>query len=166
MKQILYAIALILLISCAAKTGQVDKSGMMEGKTMDMSEAMKVGTPVKCTVVQQNQTITIYMKGSMMRMNTMPADAHAIYTEDTIYTWMGQQGNMMKMADMKKLAEQMGQQFKPKTQEEIVDAAKEKGITCTAEQVPQDTFTPPSDVAFQDMTQIMRQMAEASKSQK
>jgi hypothetical protein len=160
MKQILKFIVLLFLISCA-KAPTVEPE-----KTISMSQAMQIGEPVECSFEQEDQTVTIYMKGSMMRMDTTPADAHAIYTEDTMYTWVADQGNMVKMSEMKKLASQLGEQYQPKTQEEIVAAAEEKGIKCTAAQVSTDMFSPPDDVTFQDMTEIMNQMSERMKAQK
>lgn len=159
MKKILTIIAFLFVISCA-------KAPQIEEKTISMSEAMQIGEPVKCVFEQEDQSVNIHMKGSKMRMDTLPADAHAIYTEDMMYTWVGNQGNMIKMSEMKKLAEQLGEQYAPKTQEDVVAAAEQKGIKCTAAQVASEMFSPPADVTFQDMTEVMRQMGERMKTQK
>lgn len=159
MKKVLLIIVLMFLISCA-------KAPQMEEKTISMSEAMQIGEPVNCIFEQEGQTVNIQMKGSKMRMDTLPADAHAIYTEDMMYAWVGNQGNMIKMSEMKKLAEQLGEQYAPKTQEDVVTAAEERGIKCTAAQVSSEMFTPPADVNFQDMTEVMSQMSERLKGPK
>lgn len=130
---------------------------MTTSEMMGMSMAMKLGKPIKCTSTQDGQTVTIYMKGSKMRMDTSPVDAHGIYTEDTMYSWSGKQGMMMKMEDIKKMASQA----QPiKTQEEVVANAEQTNAQCSPASVDESMFTPPGDVQFQDFGALMSQMPQ------
>ncbi len=124
---------------------------------MGISMAMSLGKPIKCTSTQEGQTVTIYMKGSKMRMDSSPADAHGIYTEDTMYSWSGNQGMMMKMEDIKKMASQA----QPiKTQEEVVANAEQTNAKCSPASVDESMFTPPGNVQFQDFGELMKQIPQ------
>ena len=164
-------IFLLLLIACAApqpapapmaKTDTVEP--VAKAGALDIATAVKLGKPIKCVTEQQGQTSTMYMKGSMMRMDTMPADAHAIYTSDMMYTWNGKQGMMMKMEDIKNMAAEQAQAYKPKTPQEVVSNAEQNpNARCEAFEVPQDMFTPPSDVKFEDLAAMMNQIEGMTK---
>lgn len=167
-------VLLVLLIACAKpaveqKTEQTTevvemeevKEAPAESETVDIASAMKLGKSVKCVSSQEGQTATIYMKGSQMRMDTMPADAHGIYTPDTMYTWKDKQGMMMKMEDVKRMAAEAGHPARPKTQEEII--ASQANVKCEPASVDESMFTPPSDVQFQDMGEMLKQAEAAMK---
>ena len=129
-----------------------------------MAAAVKLGKPIKCITEQQGQTSTMYLKGSMTRMDTMPADAHAIYTVDTMYTWNGKQGTMIKVADIKKLAAEQGQVYKPKTADEVVSSAEQNpNVRCEAFEVSENMFVPPADVKFEDLAAMMKQIEGMAK---
>ncbi len=140
----LFTAVLILLVSCA------------QAGTMDIATAMKLGKPIKCVSSQADQTSTIYMKGSKMRMDTMPADAHGIYTEDMVYSWQGSQGMMMKMSDVKQMVADAGQQYKAPSQEEVVERAKATDARCEPVEADESMFMPPSDVQFEDVGKMMQ----------
>ncbi len=140
---------LLLLIACAKPTG-------IESKMMDISTAVQLGKSIKCVSEQDDQTSTIYMKGSMMRIDTMPVNAHGIYTADAIYSWIGSQGTMMKMSDVRKLSEEAGKVYNPPTQQEVVAKAQQSNAKCEQFDVGDDMFAPPADVPFQDLGEAMR----------
>lgn len=166
MKWVIVLLA-ILLVACSQApevsdtqsdvTTQAETQSVVEQK-MDIGKAMQVGTPMKCVSTYEGQTSTIYMKGSKMRMDTSPADAHGIYTADTMYTWQGSQGMMMKMEDVKKMAEKQGQAYQQQTQEDVVSKAQETNAECMAFDVPESMFVPPSEVQFQDFGEMMKQL--------
>ncbi len=98
-------VLLIFLVACAkpavepaAQTAPVAK--VADTGMLDIAKAVQLGKPIKCVSEQAGQTTTIYMKGSKMRMDTVPADAHGIYTEELMYTWQAKQGSVMKLADI------------------------------------------------------------------
>jgi hypothetical protein len=164
------SVLLMFLIACSqtaeVQTEQPSENVVAEvsdGGVMDMAKAMSLGRPVKCVAEQSGQTVTIHMKGSQMRMDTMPADAHGIYTSDTMYTWQGSQGMMMKMEDVKKMASEQAQQFQPQTQEDVVENAKKYDARCESADVPESMFVPPVDVKFEDFGEMMRQIEQATR---
>src|SRR5574342_455888 len=161
-------VLMLFLIACAkpaveqSTTEVVEKEEVaVEAEAVDMATAMKLGKSVKCVSQQADQTATIYMKGSQMRMDTMPADAHGIYTSDKMYTWKGNQGMMMNMEDVKRMAEEAGHPARPKTQEEII--ASQSNVKCESASVDESMFTPPADVKFQDMGEMLKQAEAAMK---
>jgi len=156
-------VLMIFLIACAkpAVKQETAPEPIAKAEVVDIAMATKLGKPVKCVSEQADQRVTIHMKGSKMRMDTLPADAHGIYTEDTMYTWKGTEGMMMKMEEVKRLSQQAGQQLRPKTQEEIV--AAQQNVKCETASFDESMFTPPSDVQFQDMSEMMKQAEAAMK---
>ncbi|MBI4146370.1 hypothetical protein HY489_03465 [Candidatus Woesearchaeota archaeon] len=160
MKKLMVLLSL-LLIACGQTAEQATAPGTSEPKTigsgkLDIMSAMQQGTPVRCTMEQDGQTVTMYMKGSMMRMDTLPADAHALYTEKKAYMWSGNQGSMIDMDEIKRMSKGQTQQM---SQEDIVADAQQKGVSCAQVAVPPGTFDPPADVQFQDLTAALKQMA-------
>jgi hypothetical protein len=157
-------VLLIFLVACA-KPAVMDKTVQpsVDKAEMDIAKAVQLGKPIKCVSVQAGQTATIYMKGSRMRMDTLPVDAHGIYTEDTMYTWQGKQGTIMKMEDVKQISADAGQQYKPKSQDEVIENAKKVNARCEPADVPESMFVPPSDVQFQDLGSMIKQIEGMTK---
>jgi len=165
-------ILLIFLVACAKPVEQAETPEQIEtpeevkqpvAADMDIAAAVQTGQPIKCVSEQAGQTATIYMKGSKMRLDTSPSDAHGIYTEDTMYTWQGKQGTMMKLSDIKRMSEEAGQQYKPKTQEEVVTNGEQSNARCEPADVPESMFVPPNDVQFQDIGEMMKQLESMTK---
>jgi len=96
-------------------------------------------------------------------MDTLPVDAHGIYTEDTMYTWQGKTGTVMKMEDVKQISADAGQQYKPKSQDEVIENAKKVNSKCEPADVPESMFVPPSDVQFQDLGSMIKQIEGMTK---
>jgi len=91
-------------------------------------------------------------------MDTIPADAHAIYTTDMMYSWTGTKGAMMNLAEVQLIADRMGQDYTPESAETVVAKAEAADAKCEAATVSEELFIPPTDVEFQDMTAILRQI--------
>ncbi len=142
---------------------EVQPEPVVDAGMLDIARAVQLGKPIRCVSEQSGQTITIYMKGSKMRMDTVPADAHGIYTEDLMYTWQAKQGSVMKLEDIKALSEG-AEQYRPKTQSEIIENAQKVNSKCEAYDVSESLFTPPADVQFQDLTEMMKQLEAMTKS--
>lgn len=168
-------VLLVLLIACgkpatqeaahsdAEEVAHVEESKpVAESEAVDISMAVKLGKPMKCVSSQEGQTSTIYMKGSQMRMDTMPVDAHGIYTADVMYTWSGKQGMMMKMEDVKRMAGEQSP-YKQPSQEDVVANAQKYNTKCETAMVDESMFIPPSDVTFQDMGEMLKQAEAAMK---
>ena len=144
----------------AEKEAAPDADSKLEA--VDIAAAMQIGKPVKCVFEQEGQTATIYMKGSQMRMDTMPADAHGIYTQDVMYSWSGKQGMMVKMEDMKRLSGEQSP-YKQPSKEDVVASAQKYDTKCETAIVDESMFTPPADIQFQDLSDMMKQAETAMK---
>jgi hypothetical protein len=114
------------------------------------------GKPFKCVTVVDQYTSTMYIKDSKMRIDTLPADAHAIYNGDLIYSWSGESGTVMKMSDIQKLSE--GAPYKQPSQQDMLNKAKDTNSKCEPYAVSDSLFTPPADVDFKDMAEMLKQM--------
>jgi|GEM_PF-4892787 len=138
------------------KTEVAEKT--MDSEMLNLAKALEMGKSVKCTTTFDGQTSTTYWKNERMRMDTPSVDAHGIYTEDVMYTWTGKQGVMMKLDDIKDMAKnaQDQNQAPPKTKEDIMN--ENVDVTCTPTDVQDSMFVPPSDVEFQDMSEIFKQL--------
>lgn len=144
-------ILLLLLVACAQQA------------EMNVSTAAKLGKPIKCLYQVQDQNSVIYMKGSQMRIDTMPADAHAIYTEDRMYSWKGSQAMMIKMSDLNRLAAEQGTQFQAPTSEVVLSKAEEAKARCSPAEVSESMFVPPSDLKFEDLGEALKQVETMTK---
>jgi len=161
------AVLFLILIACAQRPVEQKEipasQELAKEEAVGLSDAAKLGKPIKCTSEHEGQATTIYMKGSQMRMDTMPADAHGIYTSDVMYTWKGSEGMMIKMDEMKKLAAEHGESFTPPSQEEIVAKAEQENAKCESFDVPESMFVPPDNVKFEDFGELMKQIEATTK---
>ncbi len=179
MKAFVGLVALLLLVACASQAPEItEENKVMEGSEvqepevaggsmMDIATAMQ-GSGAKCVTSVEGQTSTMYMKGGMMRMDTMPANAHGIYTEDIMYSWSGKQGMMMKRADLEAMAAEATANV-PEYKSSSDIAQENPDVECTPFDVVEDMFNPPNDVEFQDfgamMAQLKAQMPDISQYQ-
>ncbi len=158
------AILLLILIACAQKPAVVQQEiPEQKEEVVDFSSAAQLGKPIKCVSEHEGQTTTIYMKGSQMRMDTVPSDAHGIYTSDMMYTWRGNEGMVVKMEDMKKLASEQGEAFTPPSQEQVVAKAQQENAKCEPSDVPESMFMPPENIKFEDLGELMKQIEASTK---
>jgi len=152
-------VLLVLLVACAPKP--VPQPTAPE--SIDISVAENLGKPMKCVSEVEGQTSTIYLKGSQMRMDTMPADAHGIYTSDALYTWRGSEGMTIKIDDLKKLAAEQGEKVSLPSQDQIIEKAKKEKAKCESADVPESLFVPPANVKFEDLGEMMKQIDASAK---
>lgn len=154
-----FVVLMVFLVSCSKPIAQPE----IESDVLDISRAVQLGKPVKCVSEQAGQTTTIYMKGSKMRMDTVPADAHGIYTEDLMYTWQAKQGSVMKISEIKQMSAE-AEEYKPKSQQEIIDTAQKVNARCEPAEISESLFVPPADVEFQDLTEMLKQLEAMTES--
>jgi hypothetical protein len=155
-----FAVLFLVLVACARAPAPAP---VPAPEPVDFDSASRLGRPVKCVSQHEGQTSTIYLKGSQMRMDTLPADAHGIYTSDAIYTWRGSEGMVIKMEDVKKIAVEQGEAFSPPTQEQILAKAQQENAKCELADVPESMFVPPAGVNFENLGDLMRQIESSAK---
>lgn len=169
-------VLLLFLLSCAPQAPVVEGDGspsvdetareavdktvpeVQDAPGIDLTEAFMKGTPIKCTTKVGEQTSTLYIKEEKIRMDTMPADAHGIYTKEMMYTWTRDKGAMMNLAEVEQIAGRMGDEYEPQRPADVVAKAEQSNAECEPATVSDELFSPPADVQFQDMTEILRQL--------
>lgn len=173
MKRLVIVFLFTLMVSCSpqpevteepvivapveAPEVQVQPEPVAEEK-QDLVMAVEEGVSMKCVSATGGQTSTLQMKDGKLRVDTVPADAHAIYTKTMVYTWKGLKGTVMNLGEMRQIAENMGQEYEPESQEQVVAKAEAADARCERVAVSDDVFVPPVDVEFQDLTEVMRQL--------
>lgn len=158
MKRLIIVVVLAFVLACGQVPGVEDSEGVQSPASepsavdlgIDIVDAMESGDEFVCTFTHEGQTSSFFMKDGLLRMDTAPADAHAIYTEDSLYMWVAKQGTKVDRKSVGSLGE-------VKSQKDIVAEASNHLTVC--KQVPVDDvlFTPPEDVVFQDLTEVIRQ---------
>ncbi|HLC84831.1 MAG TPA: hypothetical protein VJH22_03500 [Candidatus Nanoarchaeia archaeon] len=135
-------------------TEPVDIVAEESNSPLDMMSGIASGVSMKCVVEEDGQTATVYAQGKQMRMDTMPANSHAIYNDEELWAWTGAQGMHMKMSDIQKVSQMTGQAVE--SRDEVVER-QNTNADCVEEEAPAGSFTPPSDVEFQDFAALMAQ---------
>ena len=175
MNKIVFFVMLMFLVSCGGKEAVQSEvqsesvPAVSEGapvpvekkvvevpkdESSDLASWIASKVPVKCVSEKDGVTATVYFVGQKVRMDTMPVDAHAIYDDERMWAWSGKVGTTMSMNDIKKLAQMSGQKLESK--DDIVQKYQDPGINCERASVPDNAFTPPSDVKFQDMSELLK----------
>lgn len=152
----------LVLIACSPEeivssdVAQADREVQGDGELASGSDwSGMIMSGAKCVSVQDGQTATVYFKGGRMRMDTLPADAHAIYDDEMIYAWTGQTGSKMSRKDLEKL-QGMASQQSFKSQEDVSAEMQRPGVDCKPASVSADVFVPPSSVQFMDLGEAIK----------
>jgi hypothetical protein len=134
------------------------------GILSDLKAALSSGAGYKCTYDFNGMTSESWVKGKKFASKTNVDNqvGHTISDGTWMYSWEdGQrQGVKFNIEEMKRLGEksQGGQQKQP-SMDEVANAAS--NVRCAPEVMSDSTFTPPSDVEFQDMGAMVKQLQEA-----
>lgn len=147
-------------------------------ETAEFAKAIQSGQPTYCTIANADGTIEYWIKGKMFRMmaltkvtdeETNEVSEHmgyAVSDNQYIYSWSNQSQQGVKIRipteeEMKEMSEDAKQyeDNKPKLEsEEDFAALQSQGYTvsCKPENIPDEDFTPPSDVKFIDPSEMMK----------
>ncbi len=155
MKQVIFFCILLLIVSCTNLSANDSINDSLPAE-IRISEAMEQNIPVKCVYSENETNVTIFMKERFFRMDTLPADAHAIYSADTLYMWVHGQGTSIKLEEIKSLG-------KMKTQDDIVKAADKDGVVCTQTVLDDNIFNVPDDVLFKDLSEVLKYADDLSR---
>ena len=110
------------------------------------------GTSMKCEYTEEGRNIITYVKGEQFRTDMTggtEGSMSTIYKDDTTWSWNTETKEGMKMT-FQKPSITPGMEM-----EEEVDKYKD---SCKNQMISDSLFTPPSDVEFQDYSQMMEQM--------
>ena len=131
------ALLLLLLISCTTP-----------GPTVE---------GLKCMFQQEDQTATVYFSGNMMRLDV--SDTHTIYTDDTMFNWIGGEGTKVSIELLEEMSTETGQEYQ--SVEEIRTAAEQES-DCSSAKIEESLFIPPESIEFSDMTELIRELEQLS----
>jgi len=130
-------------------------------KITDLTAAMTAGMAMKCTYAYKNIQSEGWIKGQKYYFKTtMPQGVGYVISDGTwMYTWQeGQtQGVKFNIAQMKTLSEGKEQGYQDMKQV----SADATNVQCTPDAAGDSKFTPPSNIQFQDMGELLKQMQNA-----
>ena len=146
----------------AETSAEADVRTNTETVSNDLRALLAAGRSAKCTFTTENGQVTMYMAGMKQRaeVNAQGTMAYMISDGTTMYSWAGDQGVKYNLADMQEFAAQYeGQsQSPPPSASDYADVAAD--VRCSAWSPSGDSFTPPSNIEFQDMAALLQQMQQ------
>jgi len=166
MRGILAVLLCALVVACAPQGATQEQVAAEPQPSLEkqmppketLVDKLRKGASLKCTTQVGEQTSTLYMKAGKVRIDTMPADAHGIYTTAMAHTWTKKQGARVDIDQVTAVARVMGQDYEPQTPEEIVASSAHAVSNCKEVRVPEKVFKPPEDVTFQDVASMLASM--------
>lgn len=131
-----------------------------------------------CNVSSDEGEITMKAKGDKVRMDgiAMPdyseptssqsVQGSSIFDGDWVYSWTGEKGMMFNVKEMQALAEEMGEaqvEEEDMSWEKWANDAENDGFEydCREANVDSNSFIPPENVEFVDLTEMMKGFGEA-----
>lgn len=131
-----------------------------------LKDAFKSRQEIKCTFRDQRSGMSFvtYIKGEKVRTEASSegVDVFSIYSGDMYYSWNTAQemGMKMNIKEMEKLAADQKEQVEYQEPEEWASQYENIDIDCKKTSVPDSMFVPPSNIQFQDMTEMLLKMKE------
>ena len=139
-----YFLFLIVLIGCTGRASLMQPS-VSFGDVVDTAGS---GGPVFCSTDVGDQTSTIYLMGDLFRLDTMPANAHVIYSGDKMYSWNHQFASVVSLSGLAK----SGRPASRKSAQEIVLDSHKTNSVCDVGKFGNEMFVPPTNITFTDVT--------------
>lgn len=175
MKKIITLTVLLVITFTLAGCGKKDSSTNSE-KAKTLSEWMKDGKGVECTVQSPEGEVVVKTKDGKVRMDGIPyadmqtigtstelQDGHAIFNGEMAYMWGEDSGMKFNVKEMEEWSKQYNNQetdletdeFTP---EEWAKEMEADGVVynCDDKKISDDEFKAPEDVEFIDMLEMMR----------
>lgn len=162
--------------------GGKDSGDKVENVKGDLMDVIKLGKPVKCTGSVDSEegtmNMTVYASGkksySEMEVNSEDGEfkMYTVYDGDWMYMWSDMKGSpeaesmniatKMKVSDLEDMAKDMptAGDYDSEGSEEVQAFRKELNYKCRVWVPNPAKFTPPSDIEFMDMTQMMESFAD------
>lgn len=127
-------------------------------------DALSKSISLECEMTDNEGRVTkAYIKNGAVRADITSPDPNEagsmIMKDKTLYTWSGAEGVMMKLPEGDYEAEAVPEEANQG--DEFINDLEQYKESCKPAIVDDSMFTPPSDVAFTDMSQVMEgQMSE------
>ena len=158
MKKLLLVLLVISLLMLSACGGE-KKGETTASLVTDMAKAFVLNVPYKCEYSMEDMTSVSYIKGEtrIKTMTTTPmGSAESIIRDDMLYSW---DPNTKKGIKMKMEKEDMPLQEMPKVSSEYIKE-QAQNVKCNPAKFGDEMFDVPTDVEFQDMTELLKQLQE------
>lgn len=151
---------------------QPNSPAAMQQEANEIAQAMQQGKPLACVITNtEDQSAMAYaIEGQKMKVTGMRAEGQTqagsmLNDGEFLYVWdeATLQGTKMMMPDPAEVAksqeqaEQYLQELPDFSDTTVQESYEEQGYTieCQPGNFPADFFTPPSNVTFQDLSQLM-----------
>lgn len=146
---------------------QTKTSSKPESQTSTLSRLLKSGRATKCTFKSQEISGTVYIAGknrAAYQFNSTDPEIGSggmILSENTMFIWRDKtKDGIKKTFSPEELESAKKTAGSSSESASSVDWDKEYNFSCTSWRVNNSLFTPPSDVKFTDMQQMMQSMQQ------
>ncbi|MBW3013150.1 hypothetical protein KY340_02995 [Candidatus Woesearchaeota archaeon] len=169
---VLLVVSLLVLSACGGEkavkeTGQVTEE--KKGETpmslvTDMAKAFMLNVPYKCEYNIEGVNSVSYIKGEtrIRTTTTTPQGSNeALVRDDMMYNWNPDTKEGFKLKFDKEIKEGMPEGTKPVGAAALKEQAV--NVKCDPAKFSDEMFEVPTDVEFQDMTELMKQAQELAK---
>lgn len=177
MKKILFSFYILLftlfLAGCGpqkqtgtAQTGGQTGGQVEEKKTVfdSIKDAMSKSLSLQCDYSSDNVKSTVYIKGKSLRSETdnQGSKIYAILKDNKLWTWSDKDKNGIIM-DLTATQSQTNPQGGQKSGDDIVNEVEKYKQNCKQTVVSDSMFNPPSDINFQDLSQMFKNLGATVK---
>jgi len=123
---------------------------------------MNKSLSLRCDYEANNVKSTVYIKGQSLRSETenKTGKAYAIVKDQKLWAWSSQNTQGILMDLTKQNQTQTGGQ---KSQEDIVKEVEQYKQNCQQTVVADSLFSPPTDIKFLDLSQMMQNLGGSVK---
>ena len=164
-KVIAVILSSVLLAGCTKATtnnptSQAQKETMSEAQ--EFAKALESGRPTQCQISKDGESLTYYIKGQIMRMDSQNqmGTSHMLSTGDYLYTLEDKTkaGTKMSLDKQSPSPESSESQNISLNSEQDYDYYKTQGFTikCEPGKFNDSVFTPPTDIKFIDPTALLQ----------
>lgn len=156
--------------SSPLKSGSMMSGGLTGTSFSSIQDALSRSLSLECTFTDEDGNKTVsYMKNKAVRATITDKDGKVndvIVKDTTMWTWSGKEGMTMtfekSVADVTDKAAQT--QFgKNMSQVNVMDVMEKYKNSCKPTTVADSYFTPPTDVVFQDLSEMTKQFQDVMK---
>ncbi len=177
MKKFILITSVLLLTACNPAKPQVENQPQANKEAVEemsnLAQDIQEGKSVQCvfTNKETNQTMTSLMKANKIKITNFinpdqqdPQDSYGmmIFDGQYTYTWNDQtkQGLKMEIPQDQSQPNDQADQVPDLTQEDIQRQYEDLGYTmkCNPQDISENEFTPPQDVQFTDMSQMVKDL--------
>ncbi|MEK6947895.1 MAG: hypothetical protein AABX19_01490 [Nanoarchaeota archaeon] len=162
---IILVLGILILGACSKTDSQTstDSNDKFSGKLADI---MNSGSSYKCTTMQENNQIEMYVKGKKVRSElTTPQGKVNVVSDENKCVWMWQNGTNQGTkfcSDETKSDSDTTEEYNAQVQGKT---DPNTNVDCNKFSVSDDMFTPPTNVQFSDLSEMMKKFQNPQQEQ-